>query len=159
MTLRVLSKLRGRSSAEWRYRGAQAATALLERVGVGDLRESDVTRLLLPELQRGGSTAWCGKFRRRGGTGFFAGFEDIEDTTRVAAHIDPPGSQRVLEIATQALDDRFDLLGYRDLSFGTPIDWHYDPVLGVRAPRAHWSRIPYLDPAIVGDHKVIWELN
>ena len=23
----------------------------------------------------------------------------------------------------------------------------------------HWSRIPYLDASIVGDHKVVWEIN
>ncbi|HEX7023838.1 MAG TPA: alginate lyase family protein, partial [Gemmatimonadales bacterium] len=28
-----------------------------------------------------------------------------------------------------------------------------------RAPRGHWSTIPYLDAGRVGDHKVIWELN
>lgn len=54
---------------------------------------------------------------------------------------------------------RFDLLGYRGLSFGEPIDWHRDPISRRRAPLAHWSRINPLDAAVVGDHKVIWELN
>ena len=39
-----------------------------------------------------------------------------------------------------------------------PIDWSWDPVHDRRAPEMHWSRVPYLDPAI-GDHKIIWELN
>jgi hypothetical protein len=54
---------------------------------------------------------------------------------------------------------RFDLLGYRALDFGSPVDWHRDPVSGRRAPLAHWSRVPYLRAEAVGDHKVIWELN
>ena len=56
---------------------------------------------------------------------------------------------------------RYDLLGYRDLTFldaDGRVDWHYDPVHGRRAPRAFWADVDYLDPAN-GDHKVIWELN
>ena len=56
---------------------------------------------------------------------------------------------------------RFDLLGYRAVSFvGSEgrVDWHADPVHGRRAPQRFWSHIPYLDPS-VGDHKIIWELN
>jgi hypothetical protein len=54
---------------------------------------------------------------------------------------------------------RFDLLGYKDLDFGTPIDWHFDPVHGKRAPRKPWYQIPFLDFDQIGDHKIIWELN
>jgi hypothetical protein len=56
---------------------------------------------------------------------------------------------------------RYDILGYRDLTFsigGRAVDWHLDPVHGRRAPLIFWSRVPYLDPR-VGDHKIIWELN
>lgn len=54
---------------------------------------------------------------------------------------------------------RFDLLGYGELSFGEPVDWHLDPVAGTRVPLVHWSGIDPLDPSSVGDSKVIWELN
>jgi len=54
---------------------------------------------------------------------------------------------------------RFDLLGYQDLDFGSPIEWHVDPVSGRRAPLVHWGRINALDANTVGDSKVIWELN
>jgi hypothetical protein len=64
-----------------------------------------------------------------------------------------------VETAERLLRKRFDLLGYRDLCFGDPIDWHLDPVAGRRAPRAHWTRLDHLDATAVGDHKVIWELN
>ena len=54
---------------------------------------------------------------------------------------------------------RFDLLGYTDLDFGSPVDWHLDPVHQKRAPRRPWYQIPFLDFDQVGDHKIIWELN
>src|SRR5262249_40397120 len=57
------------------------------------------------------------------------------------------------------VNGRFDVLGYRRLSFGQPVDWHFDPVWNRRAPLVHWSRIDALDASIVGDSKVVWELN
>jgi hypothetical protein len=69
--------------------------------------------------------------------------------------------------AERILDGRYDLLGYRGLTFATPrdgatpcalLDWHHDPVHRRNAPMVFWSDVPYLDPAC-GDHKIIWELN
>ncbi|HXH25981.1 MAG TPA: alginate lyase family protein, partial [Vicinamibacterales bacterium] len=63
--------------------------------------------------------------------------------------------------ADRLVEGRYDLLGYRDLSFAGSdgrVDWHLDPVHGRRAPRRFFADVPYLDPAI-GDHKIIWELN
>jgi hypothetical protein len=61
--------------------------------------------------------------------------------------------------ADRAVDGVFDLLGHERVAVGTPIDWHRDPSTGTRAPIRHWSRIAYLDPAVVGDYKLLWELN
>ncbi|HEV8441372.1 MAG TPA: alginate lyase family protein [Methylomirabilota bacterium] len=69
------------------------------------------------------------------------------------------GRDEVLAAADSICDGRFDLLGYRGLSFGDPVDWHLDPVSGRRAPLVHWSRLEPLDADAVGDSKVIWELN
>src|SRR5262249_27677010 len=69
------------------------------------------------------------------------------------------GANEVLARASALCRGRFDLLGYRDLSFGDPVDWHLDPVSGRRAPLEHWTRLDPLDANQVGDHKVIWELN
>jgi hypothetical protein len=87
----------------------------------------------------------------------------------------PPACRLIPSSATSALPDlppldslaaaekicqhRFDLLGYKDLDFGSPIDWHLDPVHHKRAPRIPWYQIPFLDFARIGDHKIIWELN
>ncbi len=53
---------------------------------------------------------------------------------------------------------RYDVLGYRDVEFGMPPRWDFDPVHGRRAPEGHWASVAYLDPAS-GDHKIIWEIN
>lgn len=74
-----------------------------------------------------------------------------------------PGSAeacaRIIARADCVCAGRFDLLGYRDLSFGEPIDWHLDAVSGRRSPLVHWSRLDPLDGTVVGDSKVVWELN
>lgn len=71
----------------------------------------------------------------------------------------PEERTQLLAAADAICNGRFDLLGYRQLSFGDPIDWHLDPVAGRRSPLMHWSHIDPLDTETVGDHKVIWELN
>jgi hypothetical protein len=42
---------------------------------------------------------------------------------------------------------------------GSPPRWHREASSGTEAPRRHWSRIDHLDTALVGDHKLLWELN
>jgi hypothetical protein len=76
---------------------------------------------------------------------------------------DPRAPADAAARADRVVAGRFDLLGYRDLSFHPPltsagIDWHLDPVHGRRAPLRFWSEVPYLGDAC-GDHKIIWELN
>ncbi len=71
----------------------------------------------------------------------------------------PESAAQLIARADRAANDRFDVLGHEGLSYGAPIDWHRDPIADRRAPLVHWSRVPYLDAAVVGDHKVIWELN
>ena len=71
----------------------------------------------------------------------------------------PSAVRRTIEHAGSIAAHRFSLLGYRDLDFGSPIDWHRDPVHGIRAPMVAWRRVPYLDFRRVGDHKIVWELS
>lgn len=83
----------------------------------------------------------------------------------------PKETADILREADEICRHRFRLLGYENLRFsldpvndrandrGSEIDWHVDPVHGKRAPLAPWFKISFLDFALVGDHKVIWELN
>ena len=89
---------------------------------------------------------------------FFPGAMDDLSPKTIALRM-PEARSRVLDAAQTLLEGRFDLLGYRGLRFGDPLDWHLDPVSGLRAPLTHWSRVDPLDASIVGDSKVTWELN
>src|SRR5215470_596370 len=40
----------------------------------------------------------------------------------------PAACEDIRNAAEQIRQKRFDLLGYRDLSFGDPVDWHFDPL-------------------------------
>jgi hypothetical protein len=71
----------------------------------------------------------------------------------------PHEAAKILQEADEICAHRFDLLGYEKLDYGSEIDWHLDRVHGKRAPLAPWFKIPFLDFAAVGDHKVTWELN
>lgn len=159
-----LDRLKGRSLAELRFRARQFSGVLLERAGWLDQREFSPDELfarLRPESRAAAASCegWIRQLRTRGGRGFFAGFDDLEHTASLAKTCDADGVQRVLARADDALAGRLTLLGYGPLDVGLPIDWHLDPVADIRAPRDHWSRVPYLDPAVAGDHKRVWEVN
>ena len=65
----------------------------------------------------------------------------------------------IIREADEICQHRFRLLGYENLDYGTDIDWHLDAVHKKRAPLDPWFKIPFLDFAKVGDHKITWELN
>jgi len=67
--------------------------------------------------------------------------------------------ERIIQEADEICCHRFRLLGYAGLDYGAEVDWHLDAVHGIRAPLRVAHKIPYLDYSVVGDHKVIWELN
>ena len=71
----------------------------------------------------------------------------------------PEQSAEIIRSADKICAHQFDLLGYEGLELGPEIDWHLDPVHGKRAPLVPWSKIPFLDFEVVGDHKITWELN
>src|SRR2546428_3348161 len=130
-------------------RGRQEASKWLTRLAEGN---RPVT------LPARGPTALQDDFGERVSTQFSEGAATAEATARRMERI-TDSSQRIISIADAVREGRFDLLGYRGLDFGDPVDWHLDPISGRRAPLVHWSRLNPLDPAVVGDSKVVWELN
>jgi len=98
------------------------------------------------------------EFKTEGGNRFFEGIVSDETPGLIAQQMREARNQAVVA-AEKVCQRRFDLLGYYDLRFGDPIDWHLDPISGRRVPLVHWSRLNPLDRATVGDSKVIWELN
>jgi hypothetical protein len=162
--LKKLKKLRGRSLDELRVRGAQVLAARAERFGVGARLPTDaeLARLLhaAPRGPAGADASALLAHFRRAPRAFFRAFEDPSATRAALASRFARGAESgLLERASRLARGRFDLLGLKDLSFGDPLDWNFEPVAGKRAPMSHWSRIGELDAELTGDKKIIWELN
>ena len=98
-------------------------------------------------------------FRARSVPEFFHGVRDRASATALRTSRWADAVAALVTAADRVREGRYDLLGHVGLSFGARPDWHLDPTSGRQSPRTHWSRIPYLDPAVVGDHKVVWEIN
>ncbi|HEV2801801.1 MAG TPA: alginate lyase family protein [Pyrinomonadaceae bacterium] len=166
--IKVLRKLKGRSRTELRVRGIQAAASLLERAGLSsDARVPETAaffRLLDPAQFDAGAPfktdALVARFRNAPSHPFFTAFNEAQETrATLERRFGGRARAQLLERAERIVAGRFDLLGFKALDFGKPVDWHLEPVSQKRTPLAHWSRIDYLDPAAAGDKKITWELN
>lgn len=164
--VRRLGKLRGRSIAELRERAAQVLAAELELRRLAPTIGEPTDRTLNEELdveaiagQADAADALRKHFTTRQAPLFFAGVRDGSSAAALRSERWAAELAQLVAAADAIVDGRFDLLGHSGLSFGSPIDWHFDPVSNKRAPRIHWSRIPYLNADLIGDHKVIWEIN
>lgn len=145
---------------EARVRGSQKLAALYERSGLSSLAKLPADRELVAMF--GGDQIGpdlLGHFRSRATPKFFAGFEAKDPTIDLLRTKWPDAERRILEQADRIVTGHFDLLAFRDLSFGDPIDWHLEPIAGKRAPLMHWSKLDYLDAGVAGDKKIVWELN
>jgi len=149
--LQKLERLRRMGLAEIAGRTQQQAWRWLDRALAGAHR-----RRPAPSLTE------CARrleaFRATASASFFSGATD-ELTPRLLADVMPEQAFELIGGADVILAGRYDLLGYRGLCFGDPVDWHLDPVSQRRAPFVHASRLDPLDASSVGDSKVIWELN
>ncbi len=128
-------------------RGRQGVSKWLERTGVIKTNGPRLCHVL--DLAR---------FRAVGPGRFFEGAVSERTPRRLLDRM-PAARDEAVDVAEAVCRGSFDLLGYSRLCFGEPVDWHLDPLAGRRAPLAHWSRLDPLDSAVVGDSKVVWELN
>jgi hypothetical protein len=165
--LKKLGKLKGRSLAELQVRGAQALSAYAERSGLSSQSRvpSDAALFDLLDASFLSSNAFSAEsllehFRSRTSPRFFACFAEREETTKeFRRRYGQRAEEAITKRAERIIEGRFDLLGFRGLSFGNPPDWHLEPVSKKQAPLVHWSRINYLDANVAGDKKITWELN
>ncbi len=132
----MIGKLRGRSAAELRDRLVQLGWKLMERAGWSPSPVVTTSVATLPV------TPWG----------------DV-DTDAIRHRLSAAERDALIARADRVVLGRFDVLGIEGLSYGDPVDWQRDPIANLSAPRVHWSAVPYLDPGIVGDHKVTWEVN
>jgi len=89
---------------------------------------------------------------------FFPG-SDVSERVELVRRYLPNEADGIQREGDEICSHRFRLLGYENLDYGSDIDWHLDLVHGKRAPLDPWFKIPFLDFALVGDHKITWELN
>ena len=57
----------------------------------------------------------------------------------------PQQTEYIVRQADKICRHQFDLLGYEDLEYGDPVDWHLDAVHRKRAPIKAFHQIRYLD--------------
>jgi hypothetical protein len=178
MTARLIKRLSSMDARELSFRSATLLRQGAERAAFSIRRpvwqRSAITSLLAPtdvDLDRAITCArhrdWTGahvavmRSIERVSSGFVLDPQRRVATVEMIRHAFPTAVQAAAERAERVIAGRFDLLGYRGLSFATDtgaIDWQYDPVHSRRPPRVFWSQVPYLSPES-GDHKIIWELN
>ena len=157
-----LEKLRSASLHELRVRAAQKVAAFGERRGWSNLAKlpSDLGLRELLASQNGRATEdLLEYFRSRSEPSFFASFLAPQNTAAEFRSRWPDNAQRILDKADRICKCNFDLLGFSTLSFGTPINWHFEPQSGKHLPLVHWSKLDYLDAELAGDKKIVWELN
>ena len=165
--LNTLGKIRGRSIGELRTRSAQMLSARAERYGFSPLArvpdDSAFLKLIDAQSIAGpgvSAEALLDNFRARTSPRFFGAFADPAGTVReMRLRFGARAEAEAVARAGRIVAGRFDLLGLRDLDFGSPPDWHLEPVSGIVTPRTHWSRIKFLDATLAGDKKITWELN
>jgi len=144
-----MRQLRGRTPHELYSRTAQRAYAFSERAL---LRMLGVRRGQAIGMHVGYSSL------------FFPGIELARKSTLAStvstlrARV-PADESEVLARAAAAERGDISLFGYGVMPLGERPDWQRDPISGLRAPQRHWSTIPYLNRDVVGDHKVVWEIN
>jgi hypothetical protein len=155
-----LRKLKTVTIDELRVRATQTVTAFSERRGWSTLvklpTDKDFASLC---VDPGRTSDLIGYFRSRSSPNFFASFAALETTAQTFTSRWPDMARRIVQKADRICEGKFDLLGFTNLSFGTPINWQFEPISGKQIPRIHWSKLNYLDAEVAGDKKIIWELN
>jgi hypothetical protein len=154
----MIGQLTRRSPAELATRIRQKAAVQLERFGVSSWASLPTEPVIFSWFQAGRREELLERFLSRGSVPF-AGMADPVAVDSLVRVLLPERRDDLLAQAERLEHGCFDLLGYKELFFGEPVDWHLDPVSRRRAPLVHWSRINPLDVSLVGDHKVVWELN
>ncbi len=160
-----LKKLKGRSWTEIRSRGEQALSVYKEQVGLGNkLPSDDELHSLLNKtvFGQGKITAEIlyERFFETSGDTFFPSFRNTQETVEIFRQkFKGKAIANVFEKAEKIIDGKFDLLGFANLDFGTPVNWHFEPLRRRHLPLKHWKQFDELDTGETGDKKIVWELN
>ena len=157
-----LEKLRAMPWQELRERGAQELARLNERYlgrGTHKLTDRELLReIALPTTSTNEAVATLLK-RLQHQPHFFPALSQRTTVVQMLQTRFAAESERLIARADRVLANRFDIFEHEGLSFGDPVNWQLEPISGKATPRAHWSTIDFLNPAVAGDKKFTWELN
>lgn len=90
---------------------------------------------------------------------FYPGFAKRELFKEYIEKVCPEERDRIIRYADEIAANRFPTLGLGLISYGEPPQWNFDPLMKVSAPERFYADIDYLNPATVGDAKMVWELS
>ena len=145
----LVTRLPGLSLGELRVRAVQALRVRIERVS-DRFASSSSTEADPPGTQSALRASL--EFLTEAGS-------DAAVIARAVARLDPQVRTSFSRQSDDVEQGLVALLGHEPLCVGTPPRWHREARSGTEAPRRHWSRIDHLDTMVVGDHKLLWELN
>ncbi len=155
-SVRNARKLKGKTLAELFVRGSQLVASRFEQSFLsGAAEEPKLCEVCLTTTEPSARS----RLHIAPMAEAFTGLAELTASANTIRRRWPESVSALIAKADAIAAGHFGLLGYDDLFFGEPIDWRLDPITGRRAPLRHWSRIDFLDSAVVGDHKVVWELN
>lgn len=163
-SLKHLKKLRGKSLREIRVRGAQELSRLHEQLTVwAEMSDVDWLRTIRLSGRAVSSektaTLMLDRIKNSGVQTFFPSLSQRTEIVSLMAHRFAGQRNAIISRANRIAQGSFDLLGYSNLKFGNPVDWHFEPITGKRTSLAHWGKVDFLNPDVAGDKKITWELN
>jgi hypothetical protein len=161
-----IKKLKGRSLKEIQTRGGQAVAAYTEKIGIAGklLDDSEIVNVIKPSAFAPSvnisAEILLERFYEEGTENFFPSIANIDETIGLLGKVFSPRTNSFfIGKADKIVDNRHDLLGYQNLDFGNPVDWHFEPVTETHSPVKHWKQFDEGDSRETGDKKIIWELN
>jgi hypothetical protein len=159
-----IRKLKGRSLKEIRARGGQALSVYTEQIGLsGKLPTDEEFQQLIDASFFGGNAPGERElfeaFFKHGKTAFFQSLAQKEKTLEAFRQIGAGSRSTIIEQAERMIEGKFDLLGFKNLNFDSPVNWHFEPLARKHLPLKHWKQFDELDASETGDKKIVWELN
>lgn len=151
-----------------RARGTRVARALRTPLPILAQKLTQRGRALTHRLLADAASAWRTngitvelhrELRARAASRFFL---DPGDRTALVAALrerEPEAVAATVRAADEVCRHRFELLGWGPVELGHRIDWHRDPMSGLRWELRHHTTIDHQDVNRPSDVRVVWELS
>jgi len=161
-TIRAISKgiegmSAGQIAAEALLRGRRAANRTVSRLRDHPARTFITGEQLAGMIQHTSLNNVAARIRERRGINLTTGLGKLDATVALVKECFPAAQEQARKLADTILDHRIQLFGAIH-EFGPSIDWHRDPVSGIRWPLRHYSKMPLMLGG-ASDIRVVWELN